>query len=161
MTVKVLGYGLPCVAFLTTTLQNISRSGGSQQLPPNIKRATLVRTLSVYVSHLDSICRPGDGDYNICVQASKAISRVLDEVLDPSPSTKEVTASAGAPQTPMSTTAGGESQQPAAFSSSSQQTALGADDFDLFNADGLEGFDFSSWVKNINWTETGCEWSTL
>ncbi|KAK4497697.1 hypothetical protein PRZ48_010350 [Zasmidium cellare] len=156
----VIGYGLPPVAFLTNALQTVSRSDGTQQLPPNVKRATLIRTLSVYVSHLDSIYRPGEGEYAICVQASKTISRVLDEVLDPSSSSKEATASVAAPQTPVSVSAGGETQQPAAFSSS-QPLSLGADDLDLLNADALEGFDFSSWVKNINWTETGCEWSTF
>lgn len=161
MRTQILGYGLPCVAFLTNVLQSVSRSGGTQQLPPNIKRATLVRTLSVYVSHLDSICRPGDGDYNICVQASKSISRVLDEVLDPSSASGASATSAVAPQTPVSVAAGGESQQAAAAFSSSQQMLLDADDFDLLNADGLEGFDLSSWVKNIDWTETGCEWSTF
>jgi hypothetical protein len=125
-----------------------------------MKRATLVRTLSVYVSHLDSICKPGDKEYNVCVQASQAIARVLDEVLDPPTSSAVTTSFTTGPQTLVSTTAGRESQQAPAFSPS-QPIALGADGFDFLNVDGLEGFDLSSWVKNIDWTETGSEWGTF
>ncbi|KAE9367110.1 hypothetical protein N431DRAFT_83075 [Stipitochalara longipes BDJ] len=155
----VLGYGLPCVAVLTHILQCISRNSGIC-LPLNIKRATLVRTLSVYVSHLDSICKPGDGDYNVCVQASQTISRVLDEVLDPPTSSAVTTSFMTGPQTLMSTTAGCEVQQAPAFPSS-QPIALSVDGFDFLNVDGLEGFDLSTWVKNIDWTETGSEWNTF
>ncbi|EXJ86772.1 hypothetical protein A1O3_03726 [Capronia epimyces CBS 606.96] len=159
----VLGYGLPCVAVLANILQCISRNGG-KCLPPNMKRATFVRALSVYLSHLDSICKPGDGEYNVCVQASQAISRVLDEVLDPPPTSSAVTTSSfatGTP-TPVSTSAGRDSQHALAPAfSSSQPVALSVDEFDFLNVDGLEAFDLSSWVKNIDWTETGSEWRTF
>jgi hypothetical protein len=125
-----------------------------------MKRATLVRTMSVYVSHLDSICKPGDGEYSVCMQASQAISRVLDEVLDPPTSSAVTTGFTIGSQTLVSTSASRESQQAPAFSSSRPIT-LSVDEFEFLNVDGLEGSDISSWVKNIDWTETGSEWGTF
>lgn len=100
------------------------------------------------------------------MQASKAITRALDEVLD-MPSTPSVAAANATPQTPVSANENnnnitGPLATPAL--SASQPVMLDTNmnvDADLFSGDLLDGFDLSSWVKNIDWTGTGGEWSTF
>lgn len=157
---QLLGYALPCAAVLTTTLQNVSRSNGSLKLPTGVSRSTLIRNLSMFVSHLQSICSPGDGDYKICVQASKAMSRVLDEVLEgPGASNAE-------PQTPISASNEAVVDVQAVLNSSIQPLLNGAEtadigDLDMLGGEGLDEFDLSTWIKNIDWTVTGGEWSAF
>lgn len=102
----------------------------------------LIRSLSVFVSQLESICGPGEANYDLCIQASKAISRTLDEVLDP-----PQYASTPAPATPAQ--------------SAVMNDNLGMMDLDVLNPESWENFDLSAWAKNIDWTSTGGEWSTF
>lgn len=154
---KVLNYGLPSAAMLATALQGIARSG-AQTLPTSLSRSALIRSLSVFISHLEGICSPGEATHLICVQASKAISRILDDVLD-SPAAPVATTRS---PTPAST----NNNTRATPNSPGQPLLLGTDtmgmtDLDVLNSDGLDGIDLSSWVKNIDWTGTGGEWSTF
>lgn len=99
-----------------------------------------------------------EADKRICRQASKAITRTLDEVLE---GTNNPAASSSTPvgwQTPVSNfdhrvrEQGG--LQPL------EGDASGLPDFDILN-DSLEAFDFATWFKNVDWTGTTLEWSTF
>lgn len=71
---------MPSAATLTMALHGARN--GAQTLPPTTSRSSLVRSLSVFASYLEGICKAAEGNYALCMQASKAISRTLDEVLD-------------------------------------------------------------------------------
>lgn len=110
-------------------------------LPPELSRSRLIRTLSVFVSQLESISDPGEPNYDICVQASKAISRTLDELLNLSPSHLDY-----------------------ACTASSQLTNLGIDNSrmtvsDAVNADVWDEFHLPNWANSIEWNTMCGEWS--
>ena len=162
----MLAYGLPSAVILAYALQSRARGNERQALPSDLSRASLIRHLSVFVSHLESICDYSERNYTICMQASKAITRALDEVLDMPATPAAAAASNVTPQTPVSTNENNNVPGPLATPalSASQPVMLDTNmsvDADLFNGDLLDGFDLSSWVKNIDWTGTGGEWSTF
>lgn len=47
-----------------------------------MKPSNLVRNLSVLVSHLENVCGHSETNHKFCIQASKAISRKLDKILN-------------------------------------------------------------------------------
>lgn len=80
---KILSYGLPCAAILSTALEtSIQDSSRGSQLLPGIKTSTLIRNLSVLVSQLETVSGPSETNHVFCIKASKAISRKLDHILD-------------------------------------------------------------------------------
>ncbi|KAF2188919.1 hypothetical protein K469DRAFT_564200 [Zopfia rhizophila CBS 207.26] len=126
----ILLFGIPSGSVLATALQEQHQTG--QHFPQSISRSEIIRSLSVLISHLDSVVRPGDGNYNLCRKATKAFTRVIDAVLDPQPS---------APPS------NGE---------------LNLDlDLDLFTAPGLDGFDESNMMglfDDVDWGAIG-QWT--
>lgn len=48
-------------------------------------RSKVIQDLSVFVSCLSWIHRPGDGNYQLIQQARKMIQKILDKVLSPEP----------------------------------------------------------------------------
>lgn len=98
-------------------------------LPPDLRRSTLIRHLSAFVSQLESISGPGEANYDITAHAAGMITASLDEVLEP--------AEAGPSSTPSNT----------------MSTPL---DFDMATLssgypDIWEGFDLNEWQKQIDW----------
>ena len=80
---KILSYGLPCAAILSTALEtSIQDSSTGSQLLAGIKTSTLIRNLSVLVSQLETVSSPSETNHVFCIKASKAISRKLDHILD-------------------------------------------------------------------------------
>lgn len=49
----------------------------------NGPRSQLIRDLSVFISHLESIARPGTSNFALLDHASRTFSQILDEVLEP------------------------------------------------------------------------------
>lgn len=60
-------------------------------------RAELIRNLSVFISNLALVVRPGDGNQQTCKEAELRLIRILDQVLDPRPTVTHAT-SAASPQ---------------------------------------------------------------
>lgn len=58
---------------------------GKEPLHFNGSRSQLIRDLSVFISHLDSIARPGTSNFALLDHASRTFSQILDEVLEPRP----------------------------------------------------------------------------
>ncbi|CAK3812188.1 transcription factor C6 like [Lecanosticta acicola] len=154
----VLCYGLPAAAILMTTLQNVTKSsptGTESSLPPGLSRSTLLRHLSVFISHLDSICSPGDGNYELCIQASKVLSRILDEILD----TPNASSSSTFQETPDLLTASNANVATQA-NTDNMSVMMDMDNF-ADNGEDLDGIDLAAWVKSIDWTSIGGEFSTV
>lgn len=43
----------------------------------------MIRNLSVFVSHLETIAQPGNANYALFQRASQVFTKILDEILDP------------------------------------------------------------------------------
>ncbi|KAJ5594734.1 uncharacterized protein N7459_000942 [Penicillium hispanicum] len=78
---QALTYGLPCASVLLLELLHQSHGSGLGQV--GLPRAELIRNLSVFISMLGWVSRPGHGNYRACKEAEKKLSRILDQVLDP------------------------------------------------------------------------------
>lgn len=52
-------------------------------MPYKGPRSLLIRNLSVFIAHLDSISRPTIANHELFSRASKVLSIILDEVLEP------------------------------------------------------------------------------
>lgn len=76
----ILLYGIPSASVLVSALQEQARTG--QAFPPQIARSEIIRNLSVLISNLESVARPGDGNYALCKKAAKVFTRIIDNVLD-------------------------------------------------------------------------------
>jgi hypothetical protein len=74
-------YGFPTAGVLIKALQGHQRS--NEPLPYEGSRSKLIRNLSVFVSHLESIPRLGNAKFGLLSRASKAFSEILDEILEP------------------------------------------------------------------------------
>ncbi|EFR02296.1 hypothetical protein MGYG_05294 [Nannizzia gypsea CBS 118893] len=95
----ILCYGLSPAIVLAKAAQNLARGVPHRPLlPPELDHSKLIRTLSVFISHLESISGPGEPNHDICVQASKTITKMLDELLNPSLTSLD-SASTGTPTT--------------------------------------------------------------
>lgn len=77
----VLFYGVSSAGVLAAELSRSSRT--NQPFPPSMSRPEVIRNLSVLISYLEWVTRPGDGNYAACSEASKMLARILDEALDP------------------------------------------------------------------------------
>ncbi|RAL14716.1 fungal specific transcription factor domain-containing protein [Aspergillus homomorphus CBS 101889] len=81
-----LQYGLPSVQLLCTEMLHRS-SASSLTAVPGFSRAQLIRQLTVYVSCLSWVARPGSGNFEFCKQVKARFTRILDEIIDPSNAT--------------------------------------------------------------------------
>jgi hypothetical protein len=73
-------YGFPAVSVLTRALQSEARHGTKFEYSGS--RAELIRNLSVFISHIESMERPGNGNYVLFSRASKMFSGMIDEILE-------------------------------------------------------------------------------
>ncbi|KAF4156224.1 hypothetical protein CNMCM6936_008987 [Aspergillus lentulus] len=84
----ILYYGLPSASVLTLELLRQSREVGPHAIV--LPRAELIRNLSVFLSCLSWVARPGHGNYQTCKEVEKKLSHILDQILDPQPVQAEV-----------------------------------------------------------------------
>ncbi|PYI16139.1 hypothetical protein BO99DRAFT_466555 [Aspergillus violaceofuscus CBS 115571] len=80
----ILLYGFPSASVLVKALQTQSRTG--QPLPYAGSRAALIRDLSVFLSHLESITKTDKVHGLLCERTSRVLLQILDEVLESGPS---------------------------------------------------------------------------
>ncbi|CRG92026.1 Activator of stress genes 1 [Talaromyces islandicus] len=73
-------YGFPAVSVLIRALQSEARNGTPFEYSGS--RAELIRNLSVFISHIESMERPGNGNYLLFSRASKMFSSMIDEILE-------------------------------------------------------------------------------
>ncbi|KAJ5584600.1 uncharacterized protein N7459_004400 [Penicillium hispanicum] len=77
----VLLYGFPSASLLVKALQHQKRTG--EPFLYEGSRSALIRNLCVFVSHLETIVRPDNGNYALFQRASQVFSKIIDEVLEP------------------------------------------------------------------------------
>ncbi|KAE8391077.1 hypothetical protein BDV23DRAFT_182978 [Aspergillus alliaceus] len=77
----ILLYGFPSAGVLIKALQKQARTG--RPIPYRGSRSVLIRHLSVFISHLDSMSRPSVANQDLFHRASKIFSDIIDEVLEP------------------------------------------------------------------------------
>lgn len=87
---SILLYGIPSASVLATALKQHTLQNPPSPFPQGIRRAEIVRMLSVLISHLDAAAhlensgaRAGEANHNLCQKASRIFARVIDQVLDP------------------------------------------------------------------------------
>ncbi|KAE8138668.1 hypothetical protein BDV38DRAFT_281967 [Aspergillus pseudotamarii] len=78
-----LPYGLPSAELLATELLQSSKSVLSPTYP-NLPRAEIIRELTLYISCLSWVARPGSGNLGFCKKVKAKLTRILDQILDPS-----------------------------------------------------------------------------
>jgi hypothetical protein len=139
----VLCYGLPPVVVLVEALQKIARHGTqSVIMPDGLTRSSIIRTLSVFVTQLETASEPVDTNYKVCIQASGAITTALDEVIDAPVVAKPVQAL--------------QSQTGQAGDGLVEDFSMTDLDPDLWN-----DTDLASWVKSLDWSSSAAEWSSF
>jgi hypothetical protein len=109
-----------------------------------MKPSNLIRNLSVLVSHLENACGAGGNNHAFCIQASKAIAKKLDNILN------EPTISAVSSSFEVGVNT---SSQAIPTSGMSVHAPPGGDELDLFDMqdlDGFDGFDLANWVMDVN-----------
>jgi hypothetical protein len=74
-------YGFPSASLLIKALQHQKRTG--EPFLYEASRSALIRNLSVFISHLESIVRPDNANYALFQRASQVFSKIIDEVLEP------------------------------------------------------------------------------
>ncbi|KAK4565902.1 hypothetical protein LTR86_003751 [Recurvomyces mirabilis] len=138
----LLLHGMPAAVVLIEALQKLGRQRPPLLvLPEGITRASLVRTLSIFVGQLDSACEPSDTNKDVCTQASDALSRALDDVLN-------------APMMAVGESSRVvETQSAAAMAFESEMPDLGDT---VWNDN-----DLASWVANIDWSYVNTDMGTL
>ncbi|KAE8411493.1 hypothetical protein BDV36DRAFT_301777 [Aspergillus pseudocaelatus] len=78
-----LPYGLPSAELLATELLQSSNSILSPTYP-GLPRAEIIRELTLYISCLSWVARPGSGNLGFCKKVKAKLTRILDQILDPS-----------------------------------------------------------------------------
>ncbi|OJK01999.1 hypothetical protein ASPACDRAFT_24719 [Aspergillus aculeatus ATCC 16872] len=120
--------GLPAAGVLTSQLL----AGRNSQIPPSSPpplpanfRSRAVQKLSVFVSHLTSLVRNDDGNYEVAQKGAKFIRWALDQVLSP-------------PQVPHPAVWNEDPDLPQGW---------------LLDCDLTEDFDFLAWCDTVNWSQ--------
>jgi len=154
----MFAYGLFCATTLCSALQDITRDP-SKTLPDGLNRATLIRNLSVFIADLELICGPGNINHEFCAQASKAISKALDDVLNGVSNT--TTLANNVPNMGVLATPSSSSSLPALSEFGDAGAPARTDDLagmDFGNFD-VGSFDLADWSMNIDWTGTTGGWN--
>lgn len=84
---KILLYGFPSASLLMKALQHQKRTGEAFLYEGS--RSALIRNLSVFTSHLETIVRPDTANYALFQRASQIFSKIIDEILEPHPALED------------------------------------------------------------------------
>ncbi|KAF7596683.1 hypothetical protein BBP40_000606 [Aspergillus hancockii] len=78
-----LPYGLPSAELLAMELLHPSNSPSAPS-HPRLPRAEIIRELTLYISCLSWVARPGSGNFGFCKRVKAKLTRILDQIIDPS-----------------------------------------------------------------------------
>lgn len=138
--IQALQFGLPAAALLTTALQEANRDP-LQCFPPSINKACLLRNISVLISHLENVFATDEAQSTkqaSCRQASKTISRRLDQILEGAfgGSTAPIPSNVGAAQRELDSVSTANCSKLSSFAPISDEEV---------NLEGVDHFDFDAW----------------
>lgn len=87
VNMKITKYGLssPGVLGLELLWQSRRRSRPAAIASPSTPRSEVIQNPSNLVAQMKSAVQPEHGNYALCLQAQKAMQRILDRVLQPEP----------------------------------------------------------------------------
>jgi hypothetical protein len=77
----MLLYGFPSASLLLKALQHQKRRGGPFLYEGS--RSGLIRSLSVFISYLETTVHPGNANYALFQRGSQVFSQMVDEILEP------------------------------------------------------------------------------
>ncbi|KAJ5289691.1 uncharacterized protein N7443_009944 [Penicillium atrosanguineum] len=147
----LLSYGLPSASMLIKALEK-DNSESTNTLPPSMKPSNLIRNLSVLVSHLENVCSHRETNHTFCIQASKAISRKLDNILN-----EPIMPASSTPFNALQGLNTPSKAYPAP--GMSNNTPYGGDELDLLDMDDLDGFDLANWVTDVDLDTLDSSWN--
>ncbi|KAJ5345364.1 hypothetical protein N7452_003368 [Penicillium brevicompactum] len=140
----MLTYGVSCATTLLSALMDsVQKSTGN--LPPGIKASTLIRNLSVFISHLENLSGSQQCNQALCEEAAKSLSSQLDRVLDSLSSASEDLALT----TPLS--------MGFAASEYSHISHVDAEEPSSFQIGNAESFDWATWIIHADLEIVGCD----
>ncbi|KAI4726671.1 hypothetical protein E4T49_05569 [Aureobasidium sp. EXF-10728] len=145
----VLCYGLPSAVTLINALKSARKTMSREQFA-DLVRLVSIRRLSVFVSLLESVYRPEDANYTLCMKASKLISSALDEVLDYLLSVFADGTQQLAPSLASSSTA--EVQDPTSNDDVAAFWLAGNTLGELMDWDAANLTNMNNWMEGIDWT---------
>lgn len=126
-------HGLPAAGVLAIEL--LKQEQSRLYTPDVLPRSETIQDLSVFISSLGAV-RPGEGNYSICNQGRKALKKVLDQILSP---------------TPFYNPAGGAgAQHGAGGAGGAGADGPSFDDMGLYFPTGNDA-DFLQWLENVEW----------
>ena len=141
---------------VVAALKDITRNQ-TQLMTVGLSRTTLIRNMSVFIAHLESFSKVGDAKSAVCSEASRSLSRALDEVLEPAASLVR-----GGTETLMSASTTGVENN--GITAADQpllpaQDNLSAIDFEAFSLGTFDNLDLSTWINDIDWIGTSGNWT--
>ncbi|KAL1885627.1 hypothetical protein Plec18167_001122 [Paecilomyces lecythidis] len=86
----ILLYGFSSASVLVKGLQ---RAEIQQPIQSHRSRSALIRDLSVFISHLEAMARPGQRNHILLGRAARAFARIVDEILEPRSAAEEASQS--------------------------------------------------------------------
>ena len=113
-----------------------------------LSRTTLIRNLSVCISHLESFSEAPEEFRGLCSKASKHITRALEEVLEPS--------NAAATDTEERSTL-----SPVNANGEDANIQPWIAELDLLNSEVFDNFDISTWTNDLEYTGAIGGWANF
>jgi hypothetical protein len=83
-------YGLPPSALLAIELLRLQQASPGQ-CQVRLPRAEIIRNISVFISSLEWVAKPDDGNYDLCQGARQLLDSILNAILDSHPASSEQT----------------------------------------------------------------------
>lgn len=150
-----MGFGLASAGIVATSLQDLAYNR-VQHLPDGFSRAKLIRDLLSFVSHLESLS--DDSAYAAAPafsDAAKALSRAVDDVLEP----HDVTGPNGEAAS-LHVSSGGVTIHSAQSSYRRSADVQGHTPMErsLFAADGMGDLDLNAWLNTLDWNGVTENW---
>jgi hypothetical protein len=118
-------------------------------LPPSISKSEVIRHTSVLAASLQWASEPSSGNHNLCAEAAKMLSRILDEILDSSGKVNETSTSAD-----MSGIMGGTANGDMSGTVSDDMSPMAMDmdmDYSMLAEHGADSEAFLNWFDNLEW----------
>ncbi|KAJ4312539.1 hypothetical protein N0V94_007396 [Neodidymelliopsis sp. IMI 364377] len=129
----LLYYALPSAGVLAIDLRMRMQQGSN--LPRSISKSEVIRHTSVLAASLQWASEPPGGNHNLCAEAAKTLSRILDEILDSS----EMSTSGDVSGTMSGTVSGNMSHMAMDM------------DYSMLAEHGVDSETFLNWFDNLEW----------
>ncbi|KAJ5662675.1 hypothetical protein N7462_011601 [Penicillium macrosclerotiorum] len=147
----ILSYGLPCASVILMALEKVTQDN-TMSLPPVVKSSVLIRNLSILVSQLENVSGPREVNQLFCLQASKAISRKLDNILDSLTGSNSL-------MSPDTSTDQSTTDIPRFHSTDSNNVSLHTMHTDSSLLDDFDTIDMFSWAVDSDLGASSSEWN--